>query len=92
MQILKETISIDKFDTWNDGCAIIPEFWNQVDLKLTEQTARGIYNNSSGTSRMYPVVYTYMSMHYRVDMGRLVQRVLTDLRPSEDDLVNSPAD
>lgn len=39
-------------------------------------------------------VYTYMhtSMHYRVDMGRLVQRVLTDLRLSEDDLVNSPAD
>jgi len=33
-----------------------------------------------------------MSVHYTVDTGRLVQRVLTDLRPSEDDLVNSPAD
>lgn len=33
-----------------------------------------------------------MDMHYTGDMERLVQRVLTDLRPSEDDLVNSPAD
>jgi len=41
---------------------------------------------------MCTVAHMYMRMHYTVDTGRLAQRVLTDLRPSGDDLVNSPAD